>query len=429
MNFSDFSTIGWDLTKLLRSSRWDRDAIRDYQAKSLVKIMRHAVTHVPFYRTTGIAPDEIRSPRDLERFPVISKAIIREFNSDFIAEHMDRSTLDCAVTSGSTGEPTTTFFDRPTLLHDKYALKIRRMVENQIGLFSRVIIASEYSPDRLTSTSLRYLPGDGLFFKQRRISVHESPAKHIDVFREFRPHALYTFPSYASELIDYCEKESIRLPPLRVVFTSSEVLSGQLRSRIGDFFDTRICDVYGSTEFKEVAWECTRGRLHLNFESVYGESISNDHGERNSLVLTTLRNRAMPLLRYRIGDFGRIRNKSCSCGRQSPWIDSIAGREVDILILPSGRRVSPYVLINENIDQTRDILKHQFVQTAPDRLEIRVALATGGRSIGELQYLAQDVAARLDGEMHVAMVDASRIPRTIGGKHRVLIRAADVAER
>jgi len=137
----------------------------------------------------------------------------------------------------------------------------------------------------------------------------------------------------------------------------------------------------------------------------------------------------MPLIRYRIGDFGRVRNSVCPCGRQSQWIDAIAGREADILVLPSGRRVSPYVLINENIDQTRDILKHQFVQTAPDRLQIRVTLAARARGIDELQHLVDEVAARLDGEMEVTMVDVDRIPRTAGGKQRVLIRAADAAQQ
>jgi len=424
MNISDFSTIGLDLFKLLRSSRWNSKKICDYQAKSLVQIMRYAVTSVPFYRATGIVADDILSPRDLERFPIICKATIREHQTALIADHLNPEALNFSVTSGSTGEPTKTYFDRSTWLHDKYALKIRRMVENRIGLFSRVLISSEYSPDQLVSGPSQYLPGDGLFFKQRRVSVHQSPESHVDVFREFRPHALYAFPSYVSELMDYCERQSIQLPPLKVVFTSSEVLTDLLRNRIADFFDAKVCDIYGSTEFKEVASECAQGRLHLNFESTYVESVTDARGENNSLILTTLRNRAMPLLRYRIGDFGDSRDEPCACGRQSSWLDSIAGREVDVLVLPSGRRVSPYVLITHGIDNTREILKYQFVQAAPDRLEIQVVLAAEGRSINELQYLAQELAVRLDGEMDVTMVDVGLISRTSGGKHRVLIRAA-----
>lgn len=425
MKFSDFSTVGLDLIGLLRSSRWNHNAIKAYQAKKLVEMMRYAVTNVPYYRSTGLTASDIQTPRDLDRFPIIDKAKIRKYEAEFIADGMDISSLDCSVTSGSTGEPTTTYFDRATWLHDKYAQKIRRMIENRIGIFSRVIIASEFGPDRLAGGDARYLPGDGLLFKQRRISVHESPSNHIAIFRDFRPHAFYTFPSYISELMDYCDSQSIQLPPIKTVFTSSEVLTDTLRRRISAFFSAQVCDVYGCAEYKEVAWECSEGRRHVNFESVHVESLPNAQGDDSSLILTTLRNRATPLLRYRIGDFGQVRGTLCPCGKQSPWIDSIAGREVDILVLPSGRRVSPYVLINESIDHTKEILKHQFVQTSPNRLEIHVALTEGGRGLDELQHLVHEVMTRLDGEMDVKMVDVDRIPLTSGGKQRVLIRSAD----
>ena len=254
--------------------------------------------------------------------------------------------------------------------------------------------------------------------------MHEPPAAHIDVFRDFKPDALYTFPSYASELIDYCEDHSIRLPKIRVVFTSSEVLSAQLRERIGRFFGGRVCDIYGSTELKEVAWQCEDGRYHLNFESIYVEPTAADDGEPSPLILSTLRNRAMPLLRYRIGDFGRLEYGGCPCGRQSPYIGTIAGREVDGLELPSGRRVSPYVLITHGIDRTPEIGKYQFVQTGPDQLEIRVTLRSDGRKIEELQPIAQEVAARLNGEVDVKLVAVDHIPRTNGGNHRILMLAA-----
>ncbi len=424
MNALDLWTIGCGLISSLRSSRWDRQTIADHQAQALVQIMQYAVTHVPFYRRLGMAPDTIQSPHHLERFPVITKATIQEFDADLIADGFDRSTLKSSVTSGSTGEPITTYFDRASWLHGKYTLKIRRMVENGVGLFSQVIIASEYAPDAVNTDGAGYLPGDGLFFQQRRISVHESPAVHVDVFRAFKPDALYAFPSYVSELIDYCEDQSIFLPNIRVVFTSSEVLSAALRTRIERYFGARVCDIYGSTELKEVAWQCERGRHHLNFENVYVESVSDNEGGPASLVLSTLRNKAMPLLRFRIGDFGRLEDGVCSCGRQSPYIDAISGREVDVLELPSGRRVSPYVLITHGIDRTPEISKYQFVQTAPDRLEIQVTLKADGRTIEELQPIAKEVAARLNGEIDVTLVNVVHIPRTKGGKHRVLMRPA-----
>ncbi len=422
MNPADHCAIALSLVSSLRRSKWDRSAIADYQARALVKMMRHAVTHVPYYRRLGLTPNKVRSLDDLDRFPVITKATIQEFNDNLIADGFDQTILESSVTSGSTGEPTTTYFDRASWLHGRYTLKIKRMVENGVGLFSRIIVASEYAPDALKAGRIGRLPGDGLFFQQRRISVHESPAAHVDVFKSFKPDALYAFPSYLSELVDYCEEQSIRLPNARVVFTSSEVLTSQLRKRIEEFFGGRVCDIYGSTELKEVAWQCERGRYHINFESVYVEPVVADEGGPASLVLSTLRNRAMPLLRFRIGDFGKLEHGVCSCGRQSPYIDAISGREVDVLELPSGRRVLPWVLITHSIERTPEISRYQFVQTDSDRLEIRVILRADGRKIEELQPIAKEVAARLDGEVDVKLVEVEHIPRTKGGKHRVLMR-------
>jgi len=386
--------------------------------------MRHAVARVPFYRQLAIVPESIRSAADLQRFPVISKATIQEDQGKFLADGVDRTKLESSVTSGSTGQPTTTYFDRQSWLHGKYTLKILRMVQNGVGLFSRVMIASEYSPDLVNAGSTGFLPGDRLLFRQRRISVHEPPAQHVEAFEAFRPHALYTFPSYVSELIGYCEEHSIALPRIPVVFTSSEVLSDRLRQRIAQYFGARVCDVYGSTELKEVAWQCGEGRHHINFDNVFVEHVGDEDLGHDFLVLSTLRNRAMPLLRYRIGDIGRVKEGACPCGRQSPFISAISGREVDLLELPSGRRVSPYVLITHRIDHTPEIRKYQFVQTSPNSLEIQVTLGRDGAGIDRLQPIADEVADRLGGEMLVRMVDVDHIPRTERGKHRLLIRSA-----
>jgi hypothetical protein len=50
------------------------------------------------------------------------------------------------------------------------------------------------------------------------------------------------------------------------------------------------------------------------------------------------------LIRYRIGDIGRLVFGSCSCGRAAPWLTDIGGREVDLIPLPDGSKISPYAL-------------------------------------------------------------------------------------
>ena len=56
-------------------------------------------------------------------------------------------------------------------------------------------------------------------------------------------------------------------------------------------------------------------------------------------------------------------------------------------------------------------------------MQIRLTLKDGGRTLAELQPLADVISARLDGEIAVTLVELDIIPRTRDGKHRVLIRA------
>jgi phenylacetate-CoA ligase len=74
-----------------------------------------------------------------------------------------------------------------------------------------------------------------------------------------------------------------------------------------------------------VAGECDAGSLHVYADHVHVEIYDGDvpanPGAFGDIVLTSLRNRAMPLVRYRVGDRGRLLADRCRCGlphRSSP---------------------------------------------------------------------------------------------------------------
>ena len=118
-----------------------------------------------------------------------------------------------------------------------------------------------------------------------------------------------------------------------------------------------------------MAWQCGHARYHLNFESTYLEMP--ELGGRCPLVFTTLVNRAMPLIRFSIGDQATVSDEPCACGRQSAWLSQIEGREGELITLPSGRRLSPYLLTTV-IEADASILQYRIVQTAPANFRIDV---------------------------------------------------------
>lgn len=424
----DVVAIALHLAALSRSEWWSATRVENYQRKRLIRILRHAVSRVPYYRSLGIDPKSIRLAEDLQRFPLLTKSLVQIHGEALLADGCSASELRQSRTSGSTGEPTITYFDNRAWLVSKYALKIRRMMSNGVGLFKHVVVVSEQSPEELKEA--RILPGSSTLFRHSLLSIHRGLDEHALFLSNQRADAIYGYPSYFAELIAHCKAQDISLAPIPVVFTSSEVLRPEVRRSIEDFFSGRVCDVYGSTEFKEVAWQCGRGRYHLNSESVWAESVHLPeiaHGQSSTLVLTSLLNEAMPLIRYQQGDVAEVRRTACACGRSSPVLENIGGREVDLVELPDGRRVSPYLLTTA-IEQAPQISRYQVIQLALDRLEVTYIGRSTVAADSDFQPIIEQMRRYLGDGVAVTFRRVDEIARTVRGKHRVLVRAAQTED-
>jgi len=420
MRLSDALRIGVGTARLQRSQWRSAARIRACQRARLGRTLRFALDRVPHYRRLDIDTRN-GGPEDwLARFPVLSKHDLQMAGESLLAQGTRREDLHKSRTSGSTGEPTVAYFDRPAWLLTKYALKLRRMLSYGLGPGTRVLIVSEADEAALRSQREAVLAGQGRLFRQAYVSLHAPLESHVRELQSLRPHAIYAFPSYLADLLDHCERHGIVLPPVAVVFTSSEIVPASLRRRLTESLGARVCDVYGCTEFKEVAWQCEAGRYHVNHESVWIEALPGpEAGAPGTLLLTTLVNRAAPLIRYRVGDLGRLEWASCRCGRAGPALSALAGREVELLELPDGRRLSPYLLTTA-VEDIAGLRQYQFVQTAADCLELRFSTLNGDAP--DDASLRARLHALVGGQMRIRLLPVAAIPRTPGGKRKVLVR-------
>jgi phenylacetate-CoA ligase len=420
MKVIDQLNVGAHLLGAMRSQWWSSGRIREHQQRSLASLMRHAVTNVPFYQRLNLRAATILNAADLQRFPVIGKHDIQRDPEAFLARGVIPADLHSSRTSGSSGQPTTTYFDRRTWLLCKYALKMRRIAATAgLPFMKRVLIVSEQLPELLAASTVSAPSGLGVFFSQKRVSIHTPVAGHLAMLAGYRPHIVYAFPSYLIDLIASAERGGLSLPKIETLYTSSEVLTPAARARIENAFQGRLFDVYGSTEFKEIAWQCRAGRYHLNFESVYVEPQAPD--ARAPVVVSTLCNIAMPLLRFDIGDRALFGEDFCPCGRAAPHMLEFVGREGDMIDLPSGRRLSPYLLTTV-IESESSILQYRIFQTTPNAFRIDVIV----RSPGQSALWQRDVCAQLarvigePAEINVREVDT--LERAASGKRSVFAR-------
>ncbi|HET6837092.1 MAG TPA: hypothetical protein VFH24_03555, partial [Gemmatimonadales bacterium] len=215
-----------------------------------------------------------------------------------------------------------------------------------------------------------------------RISVLQPSAAVADALVAFAPDVIYGLPSALLEAGRALQQRGTRLQP-SMLFTSGELLNGS-RAALTATFDAPVYDIYGTSETKEIAWQCPHGGMHLNSDVVRLEVLDEagravPAGVEGNLVATLLVNRAMPLVRYLTGDRGALLSDHCTCGRSSALLGVVSGRSADMLVLAGGQRISPYALTCA-LERVEGVLRYQVSQLAPARLRVRaIAEAAANR--------------------------------------------------
>jgi phenylacetate-CoA ligase len=162
-----------------------------------------------------------------------------------------------------------------------------------------------------------------------------------------RPEAVVLTPSYAAYLVDWATERNLDLAGSSVerVLVAGEPGGGEpaFRAKLEDGWGARVTEAMGSGDIGVSLWgECeeqdgmhlgARGFVHAELiDPETGEARELRDGATGELVLTHLRHRAAPLLRFRTRDHVQIRTSSCPCGRTAPRIRCV-GRTDDMLIV------------------------------------------------------------------------------------------------
>ena len=368
LNLADRLYVAGLIARSAWRRRWSADRIREYQSQLLAAQLRRAAREVPFYRrsidsSTGGMPE-------LRDFPVVRKSDVQADPAAFLSTTRDRGPLFESRTSGTTGQPTVTVFDRECWLQCRFALKARRLLDLGLGAGRRMLIVTEDS-DRQTLEKSGLLRRRNAIFQVGFLPLAADISGNLQAFVEFRPAIVYSMPSYLDALIEHARAGGQSLPEVPTIFTSSEVLTPTLRQRFESALAGRVIDIYGSTEFKEIAVQCEAGGYHVNFESVLVESVPHEGSGIEKLLITSLTNRAMPLIRYDLGDIGTLEDGPCRCGRNGPRISAPLGRTANILRFSDGSVIAPYLLTTA-MGKHPEVRRYQLVQRGAAALHVRV---------------------------------------------------------
>ena len=144
-----------------------------------------------------------------------------------------------------------------------------------------------------------------------------------------------------------------------------------------------------------------------------------EYGEPGQLLVTTLNNFAMPLIRYETSDIAAPIEGTCSSGVGFPRMTSVAGRTQDLIVTPSGRFIHPQIF-SILLRQFESIRWFQVVQDQEDTLLIRV-YAPNGVSDDEKKRISHLISINASFKFQIEYEDLPAMPDSNTGKFRLCI--------
>ncbi|SDZ01691.1 phenylacetate-CoA ligase [Amycolatopsis xylanica] len=366
----------FDLFDLYRRVGTDAQAVQAMRTERLARMLRHALSEVPFYRRfADLATTVDDDPHlALRALPTRTKRELAAGLRSHCADKLSKETDFAVRTSGTTGIPFRFVIDAEHLAHTIaqglahqepavrggafHLRKLELYDRRHDGWFEYTSAAKGLA--RVASLSLRGLASD----REHRAAGF--------VWR-FAPDMIFCHPSQACELIGHCTEHGLPLPAPSVVYTSGEQLDARDRARIESAFGAPVRDTYGMREVGAIAHECPSGRYHVMDERLCVEILDPGgdepvpDGTAGEIVVTHLINRAMPFLRYRTGDLGMITAADrlpCDCGRASSTLTLTEGRKNWAITFPGGESVS--VLTASRAVRGFPVERFQILQQAAD---------------------------------------------------------------
>ena len=245
------------------------------------------------------------------------------------------------------------------------------------------------------------------------------------VINRFRPHTIVGYTSMLVELARYVRDHpnALRWRAPKLVNAAEAMQPGQ-RLMLQAHLVDEVFLAYGSREFMNVGMECSRHNgYHLHTDNLMVEVIDDDGrpvepGQQGRLVITDLRNRATPFIRYEIGDYGSMApagdGDTCPCGLPFPRLKTVDGRLMYVVYAADGRKLTglfvPYIM-----SQFKWIEGYQVVQDEPGRVTIRL-LTREELTPERTAPVAGLLASKLGPDMSVSFERVDALQRQPGGK-------------
>ena len=336
----------------------DIDELLKFKENHLKKLLLYAYKHVPYYhlelKKAGVIHDETVDLSKFDKIPILTKEILRR--EELISDDYLTRKWYYNFSGGSTGEPikfvqdlnydrwynaTQDFYYKDILGVDEQSVKKielwgspRDLFQGSIGLKAKI---GMWLRNTIWLNSFRMTEAD--------------MDKYVKTINLYKPDFIRGYAGSLFELCRYVEMKNIKIFSPKIVVSSAETLTNEMREKIESVFGTKLYDFYGSRETASLAGECKCGLMHIFEFNNYIEILDeNDQpvkeGKEGRIIVTNLHNYSMPFIRYEIGDIAILGPNKCKCGNILPTLKKIHGRIEEQFIKKDGSIVIGYYFVH-----------------------------------------------------------------------------------
>jgi phenylacetate-CoA ligase len=390
-----------------------------------------AACRVPFYReqfrAAGVGPESIRTLADVGRLPILERPDVERLGIDGLkTPHSFGMRIS---TSGSLGKPVALLWPLEQMRWlDAGEARARGWLGWKVGERSLEVRCRPVGRPQAISAVL-------LNAQALHAPSVADPAVADRLVRSLEGPAptLVWGVSNALYVVALALLEAGRTVQAAACWSGGNHLHPHYRSAMAAAFACPVYERYATMETGLIAHECPEGgSLHVPAEGLVVEIVRSDGsaagpGETGDVLVTALRNRATPLVRYRVGDRATVPSRpECSCGRGLPVFGTVAGRSADTLRTRSGELVTPPQAVAAALPAMASIVDFQVIQDETNRLTIRLVQRESASSADDRARIAS-IFDELVGPPEPPRVErVDQIELTPGGKLRTLVSAAGV---
>jgi phenylacetate-CoA ligase len=425
-----------DLIHSIEQSGVRIQAVRD---ERLARLLHHAWSQTEYYHEVLEECGAVRNGKVyLDRFeeiPFLTKGIIRAQGQRLLARTLPKGrTTHQNRSSGTTGDPVHFWQDNVywdatiatrtyhfglcgKLLGDR-EMKVwgsdRDLFQGTIGFKAKL---ENWLYNRRFEQCF-HLPEERI----RRI------IKHIN---QWRPTMLWCYRDGIYAIAQYINEHGLQVHSPAAVVAGGSTVYPFIVDAVSRAFGAPTISAYGSREIGAAACECqAREGHHIAAQSHVLEVIGADERpvmeQDGELAVTPLLNYAMPFIRYRIGDRGRLTGRICSCGRKFPLMDSLSGRVREALTNSKGEHVdSSFITYVLTFMADRGFLRQfQVIQEEDGSITINVVPEPGATldtHAADLQQVIDKIQFVMGRDCPVRFVCVEEIPFDASGKYPYVI--------